>query len=732
MSLFLINQFDSEWVRLEDVIEHWPQLLDELSQSVGDDESQRKRLHAISLLISSRIAFADTLKSIVDFKGKKDGVEYLLDHSSRSQIDQLKNLFSEFETVELRKLNVMLADEMQNNKLTWRLLVLNLFMHVGLITGVFFLIFRNNQRMNSVMHQITELNNDLERKVEERTTLLSKNEERFRSLFENLAEGCQLIDRDWRYLFLNDVAEIHNRCSKESLIGKVYMDMWPGVESTAIFSKLKVCMEERIPQKSINEFVFPDGYKGFFDIRIQPFSEGIIILSTDITRRVHTEELEKLTTEVLSHINLISETEVLIPRIIETIKSRTTCEVVAVRIKESFDLTSMKSFGVEYQYEGNQQKESTADCKLLEHGQRGLSPDCLCRSLMSQEVEFTKPYFTQEGSFWTLSSSELRAQDGGFLTLEHIRCYAIKYETIVIIPLKSGDQIIGLLQLLDSRKNVFSYDDVLFFEGLCSSIGIALMRNVTEKELLVLNENLENRVIERTNKLLESNQELESFAYSVSHDLRAPLRHVIGFSDKLEKYLAENTDAEVKRLVAKISGSASKMGNLIDELLTYSRLGKTSLNLQQISLNAIIDDVIDEAVYSTENRKIEWRIMRLPDVVADRTGMRLIFQNLISNALKFSGKKDVALIEIGYQDKSAEDFLFFIRDNGVGFNMEYSANLFGVFQRLHSQAEFEGTGIGLASVRRIISRHGGLVWADAKENEGATFYFTLPKHLELN
>jgi len=231
---------------------------------------------------------------------------------------------------------------------------------------------------------------------------------------------------------------------------------------------------------------------------------------------------------------------------------------------------------------------------------------------------------------------------------------------------------------------------------------------------------------------MESNQELESVAYSVSHDLRAPLRHVICFSDKLDKYLAKNADAEVKRLVAKISGSASKMGNLIDELLTYSRLGKTSLNLQQISLNAIIEDVIDEAMYITENRKIEWRIMRLPDVVADRTGMKLIFQNLINNALKFSGKKEETLIEIGFQDENGDDFMFYIRDNGVGFNMEYSANLFGVFQRLHSQAEFEGSGIGLASVRRIINRHGGKVWAEAKENEGATFYFTLPKHIELN
>jgi signal transduction histidine kinase len=392
----------------------------------------------------------------------------------------------------------------------------------------------------------------------------------------------------------------------------------------------------------------------------------------------------------------------------------------------------MKSFGLEYKYGGDQLKEINADCKLLDHGSSGFSPECLCRSIMSQKADFTKPCFTQEGSFWTSSSSELRVKEGGFLKLEHIKCYALKYETIVIIPLKSGDQIIGLLQLLDSRKNVFTHEDVLYLEGLCASIGIALMRNMAEKELLTLNENLENRVVERTNKLLESNQELESFAYSVSHDLRAPLRHVIGFSEKLEKYLAENSDAEVKRLVAKISGSASKMGNLIDELLTYSRLGKTSLNLQPISLNAIIDDVIDEATYATENRKIEWRIMQLPDVVADRTGMKLIFQNLISNALKFSGKKDEAHIEIGVHEENADNFLFFIRDNGVGFNMEYSANLFGVFQRLHSQSEFEGTGIGLASVRRIITRHGGKVWAEAKEDEGATFYFTLPKHVDLN
>jgi light-regulated signal transduction histidine kinase (bacteriophytochrome) len=226
---------------------------------------------------------------------------------------------------------------------------------------------------------------------------------------------------------------------------------------------------------------------------------------------------------------------------------------------------------------------------------------------------------------------------------------------------------------------------------------------------------------------MESNKELESFAYSVSHDLRAPLRHVIGFTEILESDLGKMADPEISRLTGTIKNSAHKMGLLIDELLGYSRLGRTKLKTIKIPLNPIIEQVLSEASDIIKERDIVWNISRLPDVEADPTLLSLVFQNLINNSIKFTRKKQKAIIEIDFEDNNSKEYTFFIKDNGAGFDMKYSGKLFGVFQRLHTTEEFEGTGIGLATVKRIIKRHGGSVWASSVKNEGSVFFFTLPK-----
>ena len=169
------------------------------------------------------------------------------------------------------------------------------------------------------------------------------------------------------------------------------------------------------------------------------------------------------------------------------------------------------------------------------------------------------------------------------------------------------------------------------------------------------------------------------------------------------------------------------MSLLIDELLTYSRLGRTNLKTVSLLLNPIIDDIINEASDITRDRNISWKVGKLPEVKADPTLIRLVLQNLIDNSIKFTGKKNKAEIEISFDEKNKKEYEFYVKDNGAGFNMEYANKLFGVFQRLHSNEEFEGTGIGLATVRRIIRRHSGKVWAKGSDNEGATFYFTLPR-----
>jgi len=250
-----------------------------------------------------------------------------------------------------------------------------------------------------------------------------------------------------------------------------------------------------------------------------------------------------------------------------------------------------------------------------------------------------------------------------------------------------------------------------------------------EATIKQLNAELEQRVLDRTTELQAANRELESFCYSVSHDLRAPLRHITGFSDMLTKGSAASLDDRGRHQLDVISESAARMTALIDDLLAFSRMGRAELRRERVALDALVGEIIEEAMSGVHGRRVVWQIDPLPSVSADPILLRAVLTNLISNALKFTGKREEAVIRIGCIEGEREQ-VFFVRDNGVGFDMAYADKLFGVFQRLHSAEEFEGTGIGLANVQRIVHRHGGRVWAESVPDEGATFSFSLPVTLE--
>jgi PAS domain S-box-containing protein len=258
--------------------------------------------------------------------------------------------------------------------------------------------------------------------------------------------------------------------------------------------------------------------------------------------------------------------------------------------------------------------------------------------------------------------------------------------------------------------------------ALLLTVSDITARALVEQKVSELNRQLEGKV----EQISDVNRELEAFSYSVSHDLRAPLRHISGFAGKLEAQLGDKADDRVRHYIDVISSSSRRMAQLIDDLLVFSRLGRGALRLQPVDMQSLVDEARALEETDARDRHIEWKIAPMPIVIGDENMLRTVWQNLLGNAVKYTGNREVATIEVAVNRLPVGDYEFSVSDNGAGFDMKYAGKLFGVFQRLHRASEFPGNGIGLANVRRIIARHGGRTWAEGETGVGATFHFSLP------
>ena len=297
-----------------------------------------------------------------------------------------------------------------------------------------------------------------------------------------------------------------------------------------------------------------------------------------------------------------------------------------------------------------------------------------------------------------------------------------------------------LYSLSITREDIAYFPVFTLFSGLLIWFGVVRRRveGALRQSRDVLKAEVEQRralnaeLAKRSDELQATNKELEAFAYSVSHDLRAPVRHIAGFTELLQKHSDAVLDDKSRHHISMILDSANRMGSLVDDLLAFSRIGRTEAQKTTVHLEPLMKGVVDEIAPDTKGRKIVWHIGNLPICYGDPAMLRLVFGNLVSNAVKFTRTCLQAEIEISSVNHTPDEVVVFVKDNGVGFDMKYKDKLFGVFQRLHSQEAFEGTGIGLATVQRIVQSHGGRVWAEASVNNGATFYVALPKAGRVN
>ena len=503
-----------------------------------------------------------------------------------------------------------------------------------------------------------------ERKQAEKA--LQESENRLKSFVSSATDSFILFDSELNYLMINEIGlQIFPSGTKEEdLIGKNFREIVPGIEKTPRYAEFMKVIETGAPFSK--EVLIQNPQLQINDvyqnIRAFKVGNGLGVISQDVTKRKQAEQ-------ELKHVN----------KLLSTILDYTHMMVAYLDPDFNFLMVN-QAYAEDYE----QELEFFPGKNRFD-----LYPSLEAEKKFKRVVETGDPYFAVA---WPFEYPEFPER-------------GITYWDWSLVPIKDTAGVVtGVVQ---TGTNV-------------------TVRKQAEEEIRKLNEELEQRVIDRTTKLKATNEELEAFSYSISHDLRAPLRAINGFSAILKENYGELLDEEGNRYLDILRTSTLRMDRLINDLLALSRLGRREISFQPVNITAMVERVYAVQTKDEGNRGFDLKVADCPIVEADTHLLEILLTNLLSNAVKFTRGRDPAIIEFGRFEEDGEP-VYFVRDNGVGFDMAYVDNLFGPFQRLHSEKDFEGTGIGLAITRRIAQRHGGRIWVEAKSGKGATFYFTLQK-----
>ncbi|SJZ32925.1 sensor histidine kinase [Sediminibacterium ginsengisoli] len=640
--------------------------LDTLRYLTADNPLQNVRIDSLGLYVRKRMEFdqmvADTRRS----SGIATAADLISQRTGKLYMDRIRQLIVQLQAEEKRLLEERRSANIATTQRV-NLILLLLFAATIVIVVLSFIAIRNYLR-DQKRHQLEleEWTAGLEEKIKMRTEDITRNERRFRNIIEN---GNDVI-------ILQDSAGmiVYQSPSAERIIG--WSGEMPG-HRLEVHPQDHVLLSEKeqeakqhpgTPIRLTLRLRHQQGYyiwiEGILNALFHDESvHGMLLNFRDITERVKSEQKLRETLKEVSDYKYALDTACII--------AITDQKGVIRQVNENF-------------------------CRISQYTPEELiGQDHRIVNSQYHPPEFIKNLWVTiaNGKTW---SGEIRnkAKDGTYY-----------WVATTIIP------------FLDERGKPYQY--MAIREDITD-------RKKAEEQIRQMTGELEERVKMRTQQLQEANQELESFTYSVSHDLRAPLRSIDGFTRILSEDYTDKLDDEAKRLMDIVLKNAKKMANLIDDLLAFSRLGKKEISRRNFSMNEMVQQVYEDILPSTEGRDIKWTIADLPDVPADTAALRQVWVNIISNAVKYTRHTEKTEITIG-ADEEADKVVYYVKDNGTGFDMQYIEKLFGVFQRLHSEQEFEGTGVGLAMVRRIINKHGGEVWAKGELNKGATLYFSLPK-----